>query len=110
MSEEDKASRAKKFLADMKKSLSQASFERIVQALQTYKKTDNLDILLKETAVLTEDTNTHSLFRGKSSKATVTVYISLMPVSLISFPRGHYFVALLIICISSVHLKVLVHE
>ncbi|XP_028265635.1 regulator of telomere elongation helicase 1 isoform X2 [Parambassis ranga] len=64
MSEEDKGSRAKKFLADMKKSLSQASFERIVQALQTYKKTDNLDILLKETAVLTEDTNTHGLFRG----------------------------------------------
>ncbi|XP_051281966.1 regulator of telomere elongation helicase 1 isoform X2 [Dicentrarchus labrax] len=34
------------------------------QALQTYKKTDNLDVLLTETAVLSEDTNTHSLLRG----------------------------------------------
>ncbi|XP_008292635.1 regulator of telomere elongation helicase 1 [Stegastes partitus] len=64
VSEESKATRAKKFLADMKKSLSQVSFDRIVQALQTYKKTDNLDVLLTETAVLTEDTNTHSLLRG----------------------------------------------
>lgn len=66
VSEEGKANRAKTFLAEMKKSLSQANFDRIVQALQTYKKTDNLDILLIETAVLTEDTNTHSLLRGKS--------------------------------------------
>lgn len=63
-SEESKATRAKKFLADMKKSLSQVSFDCIVQALQTYKKTDNLDVLLTETAVLTEDANTHSLLRG----------------------------------------------
>lgn len=66
VSEEGKASRAKTFLAEMKKSLSQVNFDRIVQALQTYKKTDNLDVLLTETAVLTEDTNTHSLLRGKS--------------------------------------------
>lgn len=66
-SEENKASRAKKFLAEMKKSLSQVNFERIVQALQTYKKTDDLDVLLTETAVLTEDTNTHSLLCGESS-------------------------------------------
>ncbi|XP_035513302.1 regulator of telomere elongation helicase 1 [Morone saxatilis] len=64
VSEEGKASRAKNFLAEMKKSLSQVTFDRIVQALQTYKKTDNLDVLLTETAVLTEDTNTHSLLRG----------------------------------------------
>ncbi|XP_070766663.1 regulator of telomere elongation helicase 1 [Enoplosus armatus] len=63
-SEEGSASRAKKFLAEMKKSLSQVNFDRIVQALQTYKKTDNLDVLLTETAVLTEDANTHSLLRG----------------------------------------------
>uniref|UniRef100_A0A8P4GAH3 Regulator of telomere elongation helicase 1 n=1 Tax=Dicentrarchus labrax TaxID=13489 RepID=A0A8P4GAH3_DICLA len=56
--------RAKNFLAEMKKSLSQVTFDRIVQALQTYKKTDNLDVLLTETAVLSEDTNTHSLLRG----------------------------------------------
>uniref|UniRef100_A0A3B4ESJ1 Regulator of telomere elongation helicase 1 n=1 Tax=Pundamilia nyererei TaxID=303518 RepID=A0A3B4ESJ1_9CICH len=59
-----KASRAKKFLADMKKSLSQVSFDRIIRALQTYKKTDNLDHLLTETAILSEDTNTQSLLHG----------------------------------------------
>ncbi|XP_069025206.1 regulator of telomere elongation helicase 1 isoform X2 [Embiotoca jacksoni] len=64
VSEEGKASRAKKFLSDMKKSLSQKSFDRIVRALQTYKKTDSLDVLLTETAVLAEDTNTHALLRG----------------------------------------------
>uniref|UniRef100_A0A3Q3CXN1 Regulator of telomere elongation helicase 1 n=1 Tax=Haplochromis burtoni TaxID=8153 RepID=A0A3Q3CXN1_HAPBU len=58
------ASRAKKFLADMKKSLSQVSFDRIIRALQTYKKTDNLDHLLTETAILSEDTNTQSLLHG----------------------------------------------
>ena len=66
MSEEGKAGRAKQFLADMKKSLSKVSFDRIVQALQSYKSTDNLDVLLTETAVLTEDANTHSLLRGAS--------------------------------------------
>ena len=67
MCEEGKASRAKTFLAEMKKSLSQVNFDRIIQALQTYKKADSLDVLLTETAVLTEDTNTYSLLRGKSS-------------------------------------------
>uniref|UniRef100_A0A7N6FHZ4 Regulator of telomere elongation helicase 1 n=1 Tax=Anabas testudineus TaxID=64144 RepID=A0A7N6FHZ4_ANATE len=62
--DEGKANRAKKFLAEMKKSLSQVNFDRIVQSLQTYKKTDNLDVLLTEIAVLTEDTNTHNLMRG----------------------------------------------
>ena len=51
----------------MKKSLSQVTFECIVQALQTYKKSDNLDVLLTKTTVLSEDANTHSLLRGKSS-------------------------------------------
>ncbi|XP_050926955.1 regulator of telomere elongation helicase 1 isoform X2 [Lates calcarifer] len=64
VSEEGTASRVKAFLAEMKKSLSQVNFNHIIQALQTYKKTDNLDVLLTETAVLTEDTNTHSLLRG----------------------------------------------
>lgn len=62
--EECKAGKAKQFLADMKRTLSKVSFDRIVEALQTYKKTDNLDILLTETAVLAEDPNTHSLLRG----------------------------------------------
>lgn len=51
----------------MKKSLSQVSFDRIIQALQTYKKTDDLDHLLTETAILSEDANTQSLLHGKSS-------------------------------------------
>uniref|UniRef100_A0A8D2ZN44 Regulator of telomere elongation helicase 1 n=1 Tax=Scophthalmus maximus TaxID=52904 RepID=A0A8D2ZN44_SCOMX len=59
-----KAGRAKTFLAEMKKSLSRVNFDHIVQALQTYKKTDDLDVLLTETSVLTEDTNTHGLLRG----------------------------------------------
>lgn len=76
-SEEGKASRAKNFLADMKKSLSQVNFERVVQALQTYKKTDKLDVLLTETAVLTEDANTHGLLRGTSAAVT---HLNIYPV------------------------------
>ncbi|XP_026187920.1 regulator of telomere elongation helicase 1 isoform X2 [Mastacembelus armatus] len=64
VSEEGKANRAKKFLAEMKKSLSQVNFDCMVQALQRYKKTDDLDVLLTETALLTEDANTHGLLRG----------------------------------------------
>ncbi|TKS77856.1 Regulator of telomere elongation helicase 1 [Collichthys lucidus] len=62
--EEGKASRAKTFLSEMKQSLSQVNFDCIVQALQTYKKTDNLDVLLTETVVLAGDANTHSLLWG----------------------------------------------
>ncbi|XP_075951589.1 regulator of telomere elongation helicase 1 [Anarhichas minor] len=58
------SSRVRSFLAEMKKSLSQFNFDRIIQALQTYKKTDSLDVLLTEAAVLTEDANTHCLLRG----------------------------------------------
>ncbi|XP_076596702.1 regulator of telomere elongation helicase 1 isoform X1 [Chaetodon auriga] len=64
VSEEGKATKAKTFLVEMKKSLSQVSFDNIVHALQVYKKTDILDVLLTETAVLTEDANTHRLLRG----------------------------------------------
>uniref|UniRef100_A0A3Q1CTR9 Regulator of telomere elongation helicase 1 n=1 Tax=Amphiprion ocellaris TaxID=80972 RepID=A0A3Q1CTR9_AMPOC len=49
VSEESKATRAKRFLADMKKSLSQVSYDCVVQSLQTYKTTDDLDALLTET-------------------------------------------------------------
>ncbi|KAM3617416.1 uncharacterized protein V6R79_005854 [Siganus canaliculatus] len=62
--EESKASRAKVFLAEMKKSLSQVNFECVVQALQAYKKTDDLHLLLTQTSVLTQDAHTHSLLRG----------------------------------------------
>uniref|UniRef100_A0A3B3CSV6 Regulator of telomere elongation helicase 1 n=1 Tax=Oryzias melastigma TaxID=30732 RepID=A0A3B3CSV6_ORYME len=64
LSEEKKTTRAKRFLAGMKKSFSKVTFDRVVHALQTYKQTDELDALLSEMAVLAEDTNTHSLLRG----------------------------------------------
>ncbi|KAM3872221.1 regulator of telomere elongation helicase 1 [Diretmus argenteus] len=64
-SEEGKASRAKRFLGEMKKSLSHVNFQRIMKALQTYKTTDDLDVLVTEAAdLLTGDANTHSLLRG----------------------------------------------
>lgn len=66
-SEGENASRAKGFLAEMKKSLSQVTFAQIMKAMQSYKESDNLDILLTETGVLSQDANTHSLFRGKLS-------------------------------------------
>lgn len=67
LSQERKPSRAKKFLADMKKSLSQVCCHRIIRALHTYEKTDDLDHLLTETAFLGKDTNTQNLLHGKSS-------------------------------------------
>ncbi|KAM9785914.1 regulator of telomere elongation helicase 1 [Neosynchiropus ocellatus] len=62
--EKGKAVTVKNILVDMKKSLSQVTFEQVVAALQTYKKTDDLDGLLSKTAMLVEDANTHSLLRG----------------------------------------------
>uniref|UniRef100_A0A8C7UG00 Regulator of telomere elongation helicase 1 n=1 Tax=Oncorhynchus mykiss TaxID=8022 RepID=A0A8C7UG00_ONCMY len=62
---EGKAGKAKSFLAEMKRSLSQVNFQRIMVALQTYKQMDDLDELLAEAADLfTGDTNTHNLLRG----------------------------------------------
>ncbi|CAN9508127.1 unnamed protein product [Ophioblennius macclurei] len=63
-SEESKADLAKVFLASMKRSLSRMNFDRVMAALQKYKKTDDLDLMLAETSVLTEDVNTHCLLRG----------------------------------------------
>lgn len=63
---ESKRNKAKSFLSEMKKSLSQVTFEQIVTALQSYKTSDSLEVLLSEMAVLTEDANTHGLFRGVS--------------------------------------------
>ncbi|XP_040049052.2 regulator of telomere elongation helicase 1 isoform X2 [Gasterosteus aculeatus] len=56
--------RVKAFLAEMKRSLSQFNFERVIRALQTYKKSDKLEALLAGAAVLAEDANTHRLLRG----------------------------------------------
>ncbi|XP_029575581.1 regulator of telomere elongation helicase 1 [Salmo trutta] len=65
VSVEGKAGKAKSFLAEMKRSLSQVNFQRIMAALQTYKRMDDLDELLAEAADLfTGDANTHNLLRG----------------------------------------------
>lgn len=64
VSVESKTNKAKTFLGEMKKSLSQVNFDQIIVALQSYKTTDSLEALLSKTLVLTEDANTHSLFRG----------------------------------------------
>lgn len=90
VSEEDKAARAKLFLADMKKSLSKVNFDRIVQALQTYKKTDELDVLLTGTAVLSEDANTHSLLRGGSVRPVLPVSCSVWFVTRLGSAAGFY--------------------
>lgn len=64
MSVESKRNKAKTFLSEMKKSLSQVTFDQIVTALQSYKTSDSLEVLLSKMVVLTEDANTHGLFRG----------------------------------------------
>uniref|UniRef100_A0AAX7TBD8 Regulator of telomere elongation helicase 1 n=1 Tax=Astatotilapia calliptera TaxID=8154 RepID=A0AAX7TBD8_ASTCA len=56
--------RAKTFLADMKKSLSEVCCHHIMRALHTYEKTDDLNHLLTETAFLGKDTNTQNLLHG----------------------------------------------
>ncbi|XP_061113879.1 regulator of telomere elongation helicase 1 isoform X2 [Conger conger] len=62
--EETKAEKAKVFLAAVKRSLSQVNFQQIMQALQTYKRADDLDQLLAVVVELfTEDANTHALLR-----------------------------------------------
>ena len=63
----------------MKKSLSQFNYERIIRALQSYKKTKDLDVLLTETAVLTEDANTHKLLRGKTSDRLSSFFLLQSP-------------------------------
>ncbi|CAF91262.1 unnamed protein product, partial [Tetraodon nigroviridis] len=64
VSGESKRSKARTFLGEMKRSLSQVTFERIVAALQSYKRSDSLEVLLPAVAVLAEDASTHSLLRG----------------------------------------------
>lgn len=58
----------------MKKSLSQATFEQIVAALQSYKTSDSLEALLSKMAVLTEDAHTHRLFRGEKNLALGEIF------------------------------------
>ncbi|KAL1021284.1 hypothetical protein UPYG_G00011180 [Umbra pygmaea] len=65
VSEEGKPGKARMFLAEIKKSLSHVNFQRVMESLQTYKQTDNLDTLLTEAANLfIGDANNHSLLRG----------------------------------------------
>uniref|UniRef100_A0AAR2M5B6 Regulator of telomere elongation helicase 1 n=1 Tax=Pygocentrus nattereri TaxID=42514 RepID=A0AAR2M5B6_PYGNA len=55
----------KTFMLELKKSLSQDSFTKMMHALQVYKATDNLDDLVTKAAeLLIQDPNTHSLLRG----------------------------------------------
>ncbi|XP_054653140.1 regulator of telomere elongation helicase 1 isoform X2 [Dunckerocampus dactyliophorus] len=64
VSGDGKNNMARKFLGEMKSSLSQVNFEKIRLALHSYKKNDNLDTLLSETSLLTDDPHTYSLLRG----------------------------------------------
>nr|XP_057907226.1 regulator of telomere elongation helicase 1 isoform X2 [Doryrhamphus excisus] len=64
VSGDEKSRTARKFLEEMKSSLSQVNFEKIRLALHSYKKNDNLDTLLSETSLLTDDPHTYSLLRG----------------------------------------------
>uniref|UniRef100_A0A0E9U1K6 Uncharacterized protein n=1 Tax=Anguilla anguilla TaxID=7936 RepID=A0A0E9U1K6_ANGAN len=50
----------------MKRSLSQVNSHKILEALQTYKRTDDLDqLLLVLVELFTKDANTHILLRGE---------------------------------------------
>ncbi|XP_075902006.1 regulator of telomere elongation helicase 1 isoform X1 [Nelusetta ayraudi] len=64
VSQESGESKAKSFLAEMKKTLSQVNFNLVVRALQSYKTSDDLQALLTATAFLSEDGSTHSLLQG----------------------------------------------
>lgn len=64
VSQESGESKAKSFLAEMKKTLSQVNFNLVVRALQSYKTSDDLQALLTATAFLSEDGSSHSLLRG----------------------------------------------
>ncbi|KAJ8390129.1 hypothetical protein AAFF_G00110030 [Aldrovandia affinis] len=62
--EETKGEKAKAFLAALKRSLSQENFQRLMHALQDYKRADDLNnLLLVVVELFTEDVNTHNLFR-----------------------------------------------
>ncbi|XP_035238042.1 regulator of telomere elongation helicase 1 isoform X2 [Anguilla anguilla] len=62
--EDTKAEKAKLLIAAMKRSLSQVNSHKILEALQTYKRTDDLDqLLLVLVELFTKDANTHILLR-----------------------------------------------
>ncbi|XP_076133272.1 regulator of telomere elongation helicase 1 [Alosa pseudoharengus] len=53
------------FLLELKRNLSQENFTQLMEALKTYKESDDLlDFLTKAAALLTPDPNTHRLLRG----------------------------------------------
>lgn len=57
-------SRAKSFLMEMKKSLSQVNFTQVMVALQKYKTTDDIQALLEATTFVSEDRSTRGLLQG----------------------------------------------
>ncbi|KAJ8257323.1 hypothetical protein GJAV_G00184360 [Gymnothorax javanicus] len=62
--DETKTEKAKVFLAAVKRSLSQVNFQRVMQALQSYKRADDLDqLLLVVVDLFMGDANTHVLLR-----------------------------------------------
>ncbi|XP_059913419.1 regulator of telomere elongation helicase 1 [Gadus macrocephalus] len=63
-SEENTHSKARRFLTEMRKSLSQMNYQKVMDALQAYKRLDDLGVLQAEAAVLLVDANTHVLYRG----------------------------------------------
>uniref|UniRef100_A0A8C5F3L2 Regulator of telomere elongation helicase 1 n=1 Tax=Gadus morhua TaxID=8049 RepID=A0A8C5F3L2_GADMO len=62
--QENTHSKARRFLTEMRKSLSQMNYQKVMDALQAYKRLDDLGVLQAEAAVLLVDANTHVLYRG----------------------------------------------
>lgn len=60
-------SRVKTFLVEIKNTLSQVNFNQVMQALQSYKASDDLQALLAATAFLSEERSNHNLLRGGCS-------------------------------------------
>ncbi|XP_048873948.1 regulator of telomere elongation helicase 1 [Brienomyrus brachyistius] len=61
---ESRADKARSFLGVIKNTLSQLNFQRVMEALQKYKKTDDLQGLLTDIVdVFAKDSNTHNLLR-----------------------------------------------
>uniref|UniRef100_A0A3B3SL80 Regulator of telomere elongation helicase 1 n=1 Tax=Paramormyrops kingsleyae TaxID=1676925 RepID=A0A3B3SL80_9TELE len=60
----DRADKARAFLGVIKDTLSQLNFQKVMEALQQYKKTDDLQALLTDIVdVFAKDSNTHNLLR-----------------------------------------------
>lgn len=62
---ESRADKARAFLGVIKDTLSRLNFQRVMEALQQYKTTDDFQALLTDIVdVFAKDSNTHYLLRG----------------------------------------------